>query len=442
MTTQICAPFGYSDGPIAQCAWTNTVAIPQHAPLQGARHVDVAIIGAGFTGLNAALRLANAGQSVAVLEANDVGWGASGRNGGFCCMGGSMANTARLTRQFGADATRDYHFAERDAVTHTEDLIQRFGWDVDRHSAGETMMAHSVRAAKSFVSEAESLGEILGKAPDIIAQQDLPDHGLGGAFYGAMTTPIGFALNPRKYLAGLAAAAKAEGAEIFGHTRVQNAERVAGGWRVSTPLGVLRATKLVVATNGYSSENIPAWMAGRYLPVQSSILVTRKLTSEELNAQGWTSAQMAHDTRKLLHYFRLLPDGRFLFGMRGGLNTTRGVHTQIYRKMRRHFARLFPAWSAVETPHYWSGFVCVSRDLTPFAGQVAGVDDLYAGFAYHGNGVAMGSYAGALIAESVLGRTDLRHPQVMKTPPTRFPLGRRRRLLMAPAYAVMELMDL
>lgn len=442
MTSQICAPFSYSDGPIEKCAWTNMVEIPEHPPLQGARTVDVAIIGAGFTGLNAALPLAEAGRSVAVVDANDVGWGASGRNGGFCCMGGSMANTARLTRQHGTDATHDYHLAERDAVTHTENLIDRFGWDVDRHSVGETVLAHSRNAAKAFSAEIEPLGKLLGKAPTIIAKQDLPHHGLGGAFHGAMNTPIGFALNPRKYLAGLAAAAKTAGAEIFGTTPVKHAERIGGEWHLSTPSGPLRAKQLVVATNGYSSENIPAWIAGRYLPVQSSIIVTRKLTAEELVAQGWTSAQMAYDTRKLLHYFRLLPDGRFLFGMRGGLNTTRDVHARIYTKIRRHFARLFPAWADVETPHYWSGFVCVSRDLTPFAGQVAEAEDLFAGFAYHGNGVAMGSYAGALIAETVLSRTDLRHPKVMKTPPKRFPLGPRRRLLMAPAYAVMDVMDL
>jgi glycine/D-amino acid oxidase-like deaminating enzyme len=137
-----------------------------------------------------------------------------------------------------------------------------------------------------------------------------------------------------------------------------------------------------------------------------------------------------------------MPDGRFLFGMRGGLATGRRAHDAIRSKIKRHFARLFPAWSEVEIPHFWGGFVCYSRGLTPFAGPVAGSEGLYAAFAYHGNGVAMGSYAGALIAQEILGGTKLHHPEVMRAMPRQFPLGRARRLLMYPAYLHYALKDL
>lgn len=440
--SRICSDFAYGDGPIENSFWTETVTPAARASLAQEITTEVAIIGAGFTGLNAALRLAEAGVDVTVLDAKQVGWGASGRNGGFCCLGGAKASFATIASRIGETDARDYAFAERDAVDHVSDLIDRFGLEVDKHSDGETGLAHRARDFAGFSQEADRLKALYGVTAQIIPKQELREHGFGGDFYGAMTTPIGFALNPLKYVTGLAAQAEAAGAVIHGDTMVRQTLRDGAGWRLVTDRGVLRAKKLVIATNGYSSESVPDWMAGRYLPTQSSILVTRKLTADERKAQGWTSSQMSYDTRNLLHYIRLMPDGRFLFGTRGGISTSERVHHAMRRKTRQHFERMFPAWAQVETPWYWSGFVCISRDFTPFAGAVPGEDGLYAAFGYHGNGVAMGSYAGALVAQSILGEAKLRSPLLMQKPPPRFPGGRLRRLGMYPAYLSYGLADL
>ena len=153
--------------------------------------------------------------------------------------------------------------------------------------------------------------------------------GLGGPFYGALNTPPGIALNPRKYATGLLAVAMTKGVQVCGHSPVVEIESTKGGYDLRTPLAKVSAEKIVIATNGYSSEDLPDWMRSRFMPVQSSIILTRQMTQTELNAQGWTSDQMAYDTRKLLHYFRLLPDRRFLFGMRGGLFATAGERHSI-----------------------------------------------------------------------------------------------------------------
>jgi glycine/D-amino acid oxidase-like deaminating enzyme len=183
-------------------------------------------------------------------------------------------------------------------------------------------------------------------------------------------------------------------------------------------------------------------MAGRYLPTQSSIIVTRPMSQDELTAQGWTSTQMCYDTRNLLHYFRLMPNGRMLFGMRGAMKHTHATEALNRQKVRADFDAMFPAWRHVETPCYWSGLVCLTRDFLPYAGPIPGMDGGFAAFAYHGNGVSMGSYSGRLLADLVQGKTpELPYPAQMRHEPRRFPLGKFRRLLMRPAYLRYALKD-
>ena len=130
-------------------------------------------------------------------------------------------------------------------------------------------------------------------------KEELIQLGLGGPFYGALTTPLGFALNPRKYATGLLEVAITKGVEVHGHSPVGEIESTKGGYNLRTPLANVSAAKIVIATNGYSSEDLPDWMRSRFMPVQSSIILTRQMSQDELNAQGWTSDQMAYDTRQL-----------------------------------------------------------------------------------------------------------------------------------------------
>ena len=440
--TRICDSFAYGQGPVENCFWNETVETAPFPALTGDVRADVAIIGGGYTGLSAALHLAEAGRDVVLLDEQQPGWGASGRNGGFCCLGGSHIEYSALARRIGPDAAHDYFLAERDAISLVEGLLAKHQIDADTHSKGETVLAHRKRDLPALEKKAKDAAQLYGVEPELFSESDLSAQGMVGAFHGALTIPIGFALNPRKYALGLAHAAEGAGAKIHGQTPVTRISGEAGAFRLETPQGLVSAREVIVATNGYGREDVPHWLAGRYMPAQSSVIVTRPLTPEEQAAQGWTTAQMAYDTRALLHYFRLMPDGRFLFGMRGGLRTTQGADQSVRRLIRRDFERMFPAWRHVETPYYWSGFVCFSPSLTPFAGPVPEQPGVFAGFAYHGNGVAMASYCGALLAEQVLDRQTLRRPIAVMTPPGRFPGGRFRRLALWPAYLAYGLSDL
>jgi glycine/D-amino acid oxidase-like deaminating enzyme len=441
---RIFGDFAYETARIKTCYWAEGVpdSTLTTSPLQGDQQAEVGIIGAGFTGLNAALHLAQDGISTTVVDAHFPGWGASGRNGGFCCLGGAKASSTQLTRTYGNDARRAYRQAEKDAVTHVADLLTQHHINADTHSQGETQMAHNPRAFAAFTQQAEQVQADYGLTAQIIPRAALPDHGLAGPFHGAMTIPHGFGLNPRKYLAGLLRVAHAAGARVHSHSPVTRIESSSGGYVLHLPNGRLRCRKLIIATNGYSSDDVPPWMAARYIPAQSSVLVTRPLTDDEIATSGWSSDQAAYDSRNLLHYFRLMPNRRFLFGMRGGLRATPAADAAIQRQIRREFDTMFPAWANVETPHYWSGMVCLAANLVPFCGPIPEMPGAFAGFAYHGNGVAMGSYTGTLLADLVLGKpTRLPHPAIMQTPPKRFPLGPLRRALMWPAYAVKALQD-
>lgn len=435
--------YTYGPGPRSTCWWDETIAAPDWPVCRGGITADIAIVGGGFTGLSAALHLAEAGAAVVVLDAEYPGWGASGRNGGFCCLGGAKQSEAQIARRYGEDEARAYSQAENEAVQLVADLLDRHNIDADTHSHGETRLAHSKRAMEALRREADRDDADGGPQPELTEAADLAGEGLGGPFHGALTTRTGFGLNPRKYLFGLAAAANRVGARIFRHSPVQRITRAGTGYQIDLPEGQLRCDSVLIATNGYSSEDIPDWLAGRYMPAQSTVLVTRPLTDDELAAQGWTSDQMAYDTRNLLHYFRLMPDRRFLFGMRGGLLSSARSEAAARRRTRRDFERMFPAWAQVPSPHSWSGMVCLARNRVPYAGPVPGMPGMFAGLAYHGNGVAMGSYTGLLLADLVLGLTpSAPYPAPMREPMTRFPLGRARRLLLPPVYLSLMLGDL
>ncbi|SFR01671.1 NAD(P)/FAD-dependent oxidoreductase [Poseidonocella sedimentorum] len=419
-------PAAYEAASYDDCYWSGTAELPRCPALEGDARADVAIVGAGFTGLSAALHLAEAGRDVIVLDAQTPGFGASGRNGGFCCIGGGMLSDAAIASRFGAVGLADWQAAQSGAIALVRDLIDRHSIDAETHSNGETQLAHS-RLGMARLRHAGG---------QIIERKELAAHGITGPFHGARITPEGFALNPRRYVAGLLEACLRAGVRVHGMTEVKGLPEPGA---LTTGRGTVRAGEVILATNGYSADGLFDWMGARFLPVMSAVMVTRPLSETELAAQGWSSRQMCYDTRNLLHYFRLLPENRMLFGMRGGIRATPREEAAVRRRLRHDFDGFFPAWTGVEATHMWSGLVCLMRGGLPFAGRVPGHERLWAGLGYHGNGVAMGSYTGRLLAEAITSASPI--PPVLNAPPRRFRLGLRRRALLRPVYAGLGLVD-
>jgi len=408
----------------------------QDRQLIGNAVFDVAVIGAGFAGLSAALKLAEAGVSVCVLEAEHVGYGASGRNGGFCCLGGTKLDARQLIRRFGLEEARKFAAFQVAGINLVAERLKSWGVDAQCHSEGEMYLAHREKDVPSLRLEAAFLKENFGIRTRLLSKRDLDSEGYGGPeFHGGLHMPYGFALNPMIYVHALADRVRKAGGKIFGKTPVNGMTRDGERWHLETDHGFIRARKVVLAGNAYASEGTPKWLHGRTLPVMSSIQVTRPLSESELQAQGWTADTMSADTRILLHYFRLLPDRRFLFGTRGGIFENAPALAAMQKRARSDFRRMFPAWADVEADFSWHGNVCLSRDLTPFVGQIPDLQGVYAAMGWHGSGIAMASLSGEKVAGLITGKlrpSDL--PAPLQRPFRKFPLPAFRKLYLQGAY--------
>ncbi|WP_421696387.1 NAD(P)/FAD-dependent oxidoreductase [Aestuariivirga sp.] len=405
-------------------------------PLTGDARCEVAIIGAGFTGLSAAIELAESGVDVRVLEAGHVGWGASGRNGGFACIGSHKLSYGRMIETYGLEATRQYYANMRQSVELVRENLTRFGIDAWAAGDGEVTLAHLPGRVEELRAEQAYLAKTFGDETEFLTKAELVARGLDGpGFHAGLKGDVGFGIHPLNYARGLARAAAKAGARIHGRSRLIRWEETPEGHHLHTAEGRLTAKQVIVATNGYTPEDVSPRHAGRLMPTLSSILVTRPLTEEERREQGWTSPLMAYDSRKLLHYFRLLPNGRFLFGGRGGTDASNAGEAAYRVVMTRRFNELFPAWAKVEVTHYWRGFVCLAYDLVPFVGALDEKKTVWTAIAYHGNGVAMGSWSGRAVARLLLTKTarDELSP-VLTRRLSRFPLPAFRPLYLKGAY--------
>ncbi len=437
-------PAAYGPRPAASYWQASAGPAPLFGPLEGVRRCQVVIVGGGYTGLSAALHLArDHGIDVCLLEAAQPGWGASGRNGGFCCLGGAKLSYQDLIRRFGLEATQEFFNAQRAAIDRVQDLAGQEAITLDGRGAGEYCLAHKPKQLAELADEAELLRATFGVRCELLVPAALAERGVRGAeCYGGLYTPLGFGLHPLKYAHGLARAASRHGASLFGDSRVLAWHREAGRHQVITSHGRVEAQTLILAGNGYSDEAWHPTLAGAPLPVLSSILVTRPLAPDELAAQGWRSEVMAYDSRRLLHYFRLLPDGRFLFGGRGGLTAAPAAAANRRAVLTTEFRRAFPAWGKVGIDYFWQGLACLARDRLPHVGALADDPAVLIGMAYHGNGVALAGWSGQALARLAAGDAAAATvPALMRRPLPHFPWPRLRLLYLWAAYRGYQWLD-
>jgi gamma-glutamylputrescine oxidase len=427
--------------------WLDTAGPEPEWPgrLAGDRTVEVAVIGAGYTGLAAAHRLAGTyGRDVLVLEAHRIGWGASGRNGGFALLTmGKVPLQARI-RTWGIEATRRTIEMGVEAVETVRELIAEERIACDGQPEGWLLIAHRPDTVADVEERVRLYREVLGyRGAEFLSRERLDREGYlrGPSAHGALRIRHAFGLHPLKYVRGLAAAAHRRGAALCHESPVVGWTR-AGGWHhLATPAGTVRARRVVLGTNGYTPESLHPFFHGRLLPATSNIVVTRPLGDAEWREVGMLTTQTYSDTRKLLFYWRRLPDDRLLFGGRAGVLNTEAGLARRRRTLEASLAEKWPGLAGVGSEYFWHGKVCLSADLMPHVGTADGDPSVVYAMAYQGSGVAMATYCGGLAADLAAGKDVPRDTPLTAAGLARFPLPALRSAYLAGAYVVYTLKD-
>jgi glycine/D-amino acid oxidase-like deaminating enzyme len=385
--------------------WLTTVKAPQIPVRELSQTVDVAVIGGGFTGLSAARTLARGGARVAVLEAENVGWGASCRNGGMV-LSGLKLGTATLIARYGREATKRMYAASLESIDCVEQLVHEENIDCNFSRCGHLEVACKAKHFEDFRRGAETIEREFGHKLRIVEKADLQQE-IGSAIYhGGMVDEVSAGVNPARYVAGLACAARKAGAKIHEKTCVVGLQRDSRqgeeGWSVRTARGTLHARDVLIATSGYTSRITPS-LQKKIIPIGSFIIVTEVLP-EALARELSPRNRMIYDSKNYLYYYRLTPDRRMLFGGRAAFfpeneNTVR----DSARILRDGMMSVYPQLRETKVEYVWGGTLDFAFDIMPHAGKM---DGMFYSVGYAGHGVAMATLLGKKIAESILTGCD------------------------------------
>ena len=383
--------------------WLTTAQLPQTdlaRPLP--ERVDVAVVGAGFTGLSAARTLTKRGATVAVLEVETIGWGASSRNGGMVLTGLKLG-VNKLIARYGPERARRMYAASVASMDCVEQLVREETIDCDFSRCGHLEVACKQKHFDDYARQVEVIAREFNHQLRIVPKNMLQTEIGSSIYYGGMVDEASAGLNPARYVAGLARATTKAGAEIFERTRVEKIEREARqavpGWRVRTSRGALWARDVFVGTSGYTGAATPA-LRKKIVPIGSYIIATEILPAalgRELSPRN----RMIYDSKNYLYYYRLTPDTRMLFGGRAAFfPETRDSIRKSAEILRRGMIEVYPQLTDARIEYVWGGTLDFAFDIMPHAGQM---DGIYYSVGYAGHGVAMATWQGQKIAELIAG---------------------------------------
>lgn len=429
--------------PHSSSYWVDTAgsAPEDDGPVNGAMDVEVAIIGAGYTGLSCALHLAREhGIRAVVLEANQVAWGCSGRNGSFARISGGRVPLAELIQRYGPTMAKAY-FDEMSAGLNTvRGLIAEGGIDCDAQPDGVFKVASHAKHVEGLKREVGLYNDVLKYDARFVAAERVHAVHNGAEAFGALYMPDGFSMHPLKLAWGIHRQARAAGAKVYTSSPVTEWHSANGSHRLVTPGGVVTARRVVVATNGYTSAALNKATAGRVLPVHSQIIVTRPLSAEE-KRQSLPGSECMFDTRNLLSYYRRLPDDRILFGGRSAITGRDAENPQHRQNLHDALCRKFPVLAGIEVDYNWGGWVAVSENSLPFICRVPGLDTVFSAGGYAGSGVSFSVQAGKRLAQMAAGDGQPTAVDFLHQVPKRFPFQPFLRIGQRFAYAWYRFKD-
>jgi glycine/D-amino acid oxidase-like deaminating enzyme len=372
---------------------------PGFAPLLGAQRCDVAVVGGGFTGLAAALALATGGARVALIEADSIGFRASGRNGGQI-VPGLKPRADHVIAEFGAERGRRMLDFAHAAADRAFDLIARHRIDCDATRNGWVQGAFSKLAREDLRQRAEINSQHGG---DVEFLDEGRIEALTGSrfHHGGMIERRAGSVHPLKFARGLASAAAAAGATIHEGTRAVSLDQVGSRWEVSTSRGKLSADRVILATDAYTDRLWPR-LSQSLVNVSSAQLATAPLAAEQLT-QILPSRAGVSETRKITYYYRIDPQGRFVIGGRGPSDDA--LNRATVHRIARAAVERFPQLAQTPWAFGWACRVAITLDDLPHVHEVA--SGAWTAVGYCGRGVALAVCLGEMLASLALGlRSD------------------------------------
>jgi glycine/D-amino acid oxidase-like deaminating enzyme len=384
--------------------WHETAApFEANNPTPVSGHFDVAIIGAGFTGLSAAHSLAKAGLSVAILEAEHVGAGASGRNGGHL-NNGLAHDFASAKAHLGATRAHALYQAYDHSINVIEDLIKAEGIECDFRRAGKLKLASKPSHVAGMKANFELLNKEVDPETRWLERSELKGEIGSDCFHGAILYEKSAMMHMGRYVSGLAQAAHRHGASIWEQAPVTARSKTAKGWQLETPRGSLTADRVIAATGAYSGQvkNAPlGYFRRRIIPVGSFIVATRPLDNAEV-AGLMPGNRTCVTSLNIGNYFRMSPDNRLIFGGRArfSADTNQQSDAKSGAILRKSMTQIFPQTANIKIDYCWGGLVGMSKDRFPRAGEA---DGMIYGMGYSGHGAQFSTLLGQKLANKVMG---------------------------------------
>jgi len=361
--------------------------------------IDFAIVGSGYTGLAAARVLANAGNSVVVLEENNIGWGASSRNGGMATPG-LKQDIYKIYKKYGIKYAKEFWKASVSAIDLLEDIIDEYKINCDWHRGGHIALACKQSHFNKMPEYANWIKKHLGHEKTIVKKREIKTEIGTDFYYGGLSDEISGGLQPSKFVNGFAKALVGLGVYLCENSRVDSIKRKSSFYEVLTARGLIKAKDVIIATNGYTDSLVPE-LKPKIFPVGSYIIVSDVL-SKELQLCLSPKGRMFYDSKWFINYFRLTPDGRMLWGGRNDLSTNLDL-SESATILSKEVRRVFPELETVKFTHTWTGKLGITFDLMPHIGKINGI---YYAFGYGGHGLSIATYLGTEIGLLLSGQKE------------------------------------
>lgn len=389
----------FTENAVDQPYWWDAAKPAAPTPTELPFKSEVVIVGAGFTGLSAALTLTAAGRKVLVLDAETPGWGASSRNGGMLGPGWATFDTAMA---YGPDRARAIVSESFQALQHVKEVVDREKIDCDFATVGYFRGAVTPRLYDEMGRLLDRIRKVIPCDGYLVARAEQQSE-IGTEFYhGGLALPAYAGLHPARYVAGLAKAAARAGASIFGNTRVTSIEQRQSGFLVHVGQRRIEANQVLVATNGYTGGLLP-FLQRRIIPIRSAMIATEPLSADAMD-RLMPKRRMLAGSQRVVTYFRPSPDGtRIHFGGRVLKVDGEDVATANAGHLRKQLLQVFPDLANTKISHYWHGHTAFTFDKLPHFGEHEGI---YYACGYNGTGIAHASWFGHKIAEKMIGRTN------------------------------------